>query len=350
MPQKSPLPVRRGVNATRLRVPHTGPWPTVHAYVLDTFGHIDPAGITSRFRDGEVVDSAGVPLHTDSPLGTAEFIWYYRSLPEEPVLPVQEEILFEDEHLLAVDKPHFLPTTPAGRYVQESLLVRLRHRLSMPDLVPIHRLDRGTAGVVIFAKNPETRGAYQLLFEKRRVSKTYECVSALNDTPEAVTTRFPLTVRNRIEKVKGVVVSQLMSYDAADSGRRPHDQWQRVKGRRRTDPIPGANSSSRIELLRHGRAGQQTQGPTVGLFRLTPHTGKTHQLRIHMAMLGLGILHDRFYPDLWDDAPDDFNTPLQLLARSLSFTDPLSGRPREFHSTRRLVQAPVGWDTEASEQ
>lgn len=348
MPQKSPLPVRNGVNATRLRIPDAGPWRTIHEYVLETFGHIDPAGITSRFHNGEVVDAAGTPLSTHSPLNAAEFIWYYRSLPEEPPLPVQEEILCEDEHLLAVDKPHFLPTTPAGRYVQESLLVRLRHRLNMPDLVPIHRLDRGTAGVVIFAKNPETRGAYQLLFENRRVSKTYECVSTLNDAPGNLAARFPLTVRNRIEKVKGVVVSQLVSYDTADSGLRPHESWHRVKGRRRTEPIPGANSSSRIELLRYGPPPRHAQGPDLGLFRLTPLTGKTHQLRIHMAMLGLGILHDRFYPDLWDDAPDDFNAPLQLLARSLSFTDPLSGAPRVFRSTRRLVEAPVAMDPEVA--
>ncbi|RJN31946.1 pseudouridine synthase [Nesterenkonia natronophila] len=348
VPQKSPLPVRNGVNATRLRVPPTGPWTTIHAYVQETFGHIDPAGITARFRDGEVVDAAGVPLSTESPLGAAEFIWYYRSLPAESPLPVQEEILCEDEHLLVVDKPHFLPTTPAGRYVQESLLVRLRHRLNMPDLVPIHRLDRGTAGVVIFAKNPKTRGAYQLLFENRKVNKTYECVSALNDDPRALAARFPLTVRNRIEKIKGVVVSQLNSYDAADSGRRPQDHWHRAKGRRRTDPVPGANSSSRIELLQHGPSLRLPAAPPVGLFRLTPHTGKTHQLRIHMAMLGLGILHDRFYPDLWDDAPDDFSTPLQLLAQSLSFTDPLSGAPRLFTSTRRLEYAPVTRDSAVS--
>lgn len=348
MAQKSPLPVRRGVNATRLRIPDTGPWGTIHEYVQETFGHIDPAGITSRFRSGEVVDAAGTPLSTASPLSAAEFIWYYRSLPEEEPLPVQEEILHEDEHLLAVDKPHFLPTTPAGRYVQESLLVRLRHRLDMPDLVPIHRLDRGTAGVVVFAKNPETRGAYQLLFENRRVSKTYECVSRLNDDPATLQARFPLTIRNRIEKTKGIVLSELVSYEPADSGRRPHDSWHRVKGRRRTDPIPGANSSSRVELLHHGPSALRPDAPQVGLFRLTPHTGKTHQLRIHMAMLGLGILHDRFYPDLWDDAPDDFDAPLQLLARSLSFTDPLSAEPRMFSSTRRLGEAPVVTDQEAS--
>lgn len=345
MPQRSPLPVRNGVNATRLRLPLNGPWETVHDYVLERFGHIDHGGITERFQQGEVVDADGAPLRTSTPLGAVEFLWYYRSAGAEAPLPVTEEIIHEDDHLIAVDKPHFLPTTPAGKYVQESLLVRLRNRLGLPDLIPIHRLDRGTAGVVLLSKRPETRGAYQLLFENRAVSKTYECVSALpprTDT-DALAERFPVTVRSRIHKTKGVVVSERVPYGVADSGRRPHDRKVPAKGRRRTEPIPGANASSFVELLRTGQSAAHGEGdgPGVGHFRLTPHTGKTHQLRIHMALLGLGIMHDRFYPELLDDAPDDFGSPLQLLAKTLSFTDPLSGAERTFTSRRVLREVPA---------
>ncbi|GAA1144685.1 pseudouridine synthase [Nesterenkonia lutea] len=338
MTQKSPLPVRNGVNATRLRVPLTGPWRTIHDYVLETFGHIDHGGITARFDAGEVVDIDGVPLSTTTSLGEREFLWYYRSVSEEVPLPVREEIIYENEHLVVVDKPHFLPTTPAGRYVQESLLVRLRNTLGVPDLVPVHRLDRGTAGVVLFSKEPSTRGAYQLLFENRQVNKTYECVSAAprGMTAEALASRFPLSVRNRIEKTKGVVVSQLAAYAPEHSGRRPHDRKART-GKRRTEAIPGANSSSRVELL---AAGTSPSGEQVGHFQLIPHTGKTHQLRIHMALLGLGILNDRFYPELLDDAPDEFDRPLQLLAKTLSFRDPLNGVQRSFTSPRTLQESP----------
>ncbi|WP_150460549.1 pseudouridine synthase [Nesterenkonia ebinurensis] len=362
MPLNSPLPVRRGVNATRLHLPETGPWPTVHDYLLERFGHIDPASITTRFHDGEVVDSAGIPLSTSTPLGAAEFIWYYRSLPEETLLPVTEEVLFQDDHLVVADKPHFLPTTPAGRYVQESLLVRLRNRLHLPDLTPIHRLDRGTAGLVLFAKNPETRGKYQLLFERRQVDKTYEAISAVTGDRQLTAARFPVTVRNRIAKTKGVLTSQLMPYAAEDSRWEPrplgpvqtperwygpgrgasHDHLARVRRRKKTGT--GPNASSRIELL---ELGLSRAGRSVVHLRLTPHTGKTHQLRIHLAMLGLGILHDRFYPELLEDAPDDFNAPLQLLARRISFIDPLSGAARSFTSTRRLVEAPVSTGQEA---
>lgn len=352
MVMASPLPVRRGVNATRLRVPETGPWQSVHDYLQHRFGHVDSAGITQRFLTGEVVDHTGRALDLATPLGEVEFLWYYREVPDEQPLPVTESILYEDEHLLVADKPHFLPTTPAGRFVQQSLLVRLRRRRNLPQLVPIHRLDRGTAGVVLFAKNPETRGAYQLLFERRQVSKTYECVSALprHSSPADLATRMPLTVRSRIHKTKGVVISQRMPYEVKDSGRRLEEEERRR--RKRHDTVAGANASSRVELLGFTepsvtkpdvtKPGTSTaeSAPALGHFRLHPHTGKTHQLRLHMAMIGLGIRNDRFYPELLDDAPDDFNAPLQLLARSISFTDPLSGQPRRFDSARRLDEAP----------
>lgn len=328
--------MRNGVNATRLKLPLTGPWETIHAYVLEKFGHIDHGGITERFVQGEVVDADGTPLSTSTPIGACEFLWYYRSVAAEKPLPVEEGILYEDEHLLVVDKPHFLPTTPAGRYVQQSLLVRLRNKLQLPDLVPIHRLDRGTAGVVLFSKRPETRGAYQLLFENRRVEKSYECVSATLPQPP-LDSCFPLTVRNRITKTKGVVVSELVGYETAHSGRRPHDRAGRRK-RHRTGPVPGANASSHIELL---STGHSSSARPVAHFRLTPHTGRTHQLRIHMAMVGLPIMNDRFYPVLLDDAPDDFDQPLQLLARTLDFTDPLTGQSRRFTSRRELKEVPA---------
>lgn len=336
---KAPLPVRDGVNPTRLRVPLTGPWPTVHDYVQSKFGHLDPQGITQRFRDGEVVDAEGRPLTETTALGDVEFLWYYRSVPEEASLPVTEEVLYEDEHLLVADKPHFLPTTPAGRYVKETLLVRLRRRLQLPDLVPIHRLDRGTAGVVLLSKNPSTRGAYQLLFENRQIQKHYECISALpwGLDPAEMTARFPLTVRNRIEKIKGKIVSEQGEYPVADSGRRPELRRAPAKGRRRTEAIGGANASSRVELLATGLSRGHIP---VGQFRLTPMTGKTHQLRVHMALLGLGIMHDRFYPLLWEETADDFNAPLQLLASEVSFIDPITGEHRQFASARKLIEAP----------
>lgn len=348
----SPLPPRNGVNATRLRLPNTG-WDTVQDYVLHRFGHVDPNGIRARFAAGEVVAADGVPLTPATPLGVHDDLWYYRDVPHEEPLDVRHTLLHRDEHLVVIHKPHFLPTTPGGRFVQETALVRLRNELGLDDLVPLHRLDRATAGVVMFSANPATRGAYHLLFERRTVAKTYEAVSLLppgtpddggallaDRTPamDPVLDRFPLTVRSRIRKDKGVLRSVVEEVPPAASGRRAGDP---VRTRRSNAAHAGANAESRVEVLGVGESAGTLAGRRVAHLRLTPRTGRTHQLRIHLAALGLGIAFDPFYPDLLDAAPDDLDRPLQLLAREVSFTDPLTGEHRRFRSTARLQEAPL---------
>ena len=294
---QSPLPVRHGVNATRLRLPPEGPWDTAMDYVLERFGHVNPDGIIDRFIRGEVVGLGGVPLTRETPLAEHTFIWYYRELPPETRLPVEISILHQDEDLLVVDKPHFLPTTPGGMYVAESALVRLRVQLDIPDLIPMHRLDRMTAGVLLFSTNPATRGKYQTLFEKRRISKEYEAAAPIRADLE-----LPRVVRSRMIKSRTYLLAQ------------------EVEGE--------ANAETRIELL------EERDG--VGRYRLQPHTGKTHQLRVHMASQGIGIINDSFYPELLPQAPDDYSRPLQLLARSVEFIDPLSREPVEYRSRLQL--------------
>ena len=173
-----PLPVKNGVGPTRLRIPLSGPWATIAEYVVAKFDHLDAENLYRRFDDGEFVGIDGQSLCRSTELSAHRFVWYYRELPAEDPVPFHEEILHIDDDLVVIDKPHFLPTTPSGRYLRESALVRLRVRLDNPDLTPIHRLDRGTAGVVMFSARPATRGAYQSLFEKRQVTKVYEAVSA----------------------------------------------------------------------------------------------------------------------------------------------------------------------------
>lgn len=312
-----PLPVRDGVGPTRLRVPSTGPWPTIAAYVVERFDHLDSAELYRRFNDGEIVASNGTPVTADAPLGSEQFLWYYRDLPVEDPIPFDEEVLYQDDDLVVVDKPHFLPTTPGGRYLRESTLVRLRTRLANPDLIPIHRLDRATAGLVMFSARPATRGAYQTLFAERSVSKVYEAVSALpaDWNPAAAALggrRFPVVFGNHIQARKGelrVVV---------DGAREP-------------------NSETVVDLL---DTGTSASGRSVLHTILRPHTGRMHQLRVHLAALGIPILGDRWYPDLLPEAPDDYANPLQLLARELEFTDPLTGQPRRFITRRVLAEAP----------
>jgi tRNA pseudouridine32 synthase/23S rRNA pseudouridine746 synthase len=325
---QSPLPVRDGVNATRLRLPDEGPWDTAMDYMMHRWGHIDPQGIEDRFDAGEIVGEAGIPLHRGTPLQDHTFIWYYRSLPPETRIPVELNILHQDEHLLVVDKPHFLPTTPGGTYIQESALVRLRNQLELPDLVPMHRLDRMTAGILLLSTNPETRGRYQVLFEKRQVQKEYECVAAASPAPGHPAVDFPAVVRNRMTKSRSYLLAEVIEGEP--------------------------NAETRIELLRTFGAGRPAAGrspagdtapargaatPRRALYRLEPHSGKTHQLRVHMASLGLGIVNDAFYPDLLDKAPDDYSKPLQLLARGIRFVDPVTGRPVEYRSGLELSEA-----------
>jgi tRNA pseudouridine32 synthase/23S rRNA pseudouridine746 synthase len=316
---QSPLPVRDGVNATRLRLPEEGPWSTAMDYMMYRWGHIDPQGIEDRFDAGEIVGEGGVRLDRATKLQDHTFIWYYRSLPPEPRIPVELSILHQDEHLLVVDKPHFLPTTPGGTYIQESALVRLRNQLDLPDLIPMHRLDRMTAGILLLSTNPETRGKYQVLFEKRQVQKEYECVSAAEPAAGYPAVDFPVVVRNRMTKSRSYLLAEVIEGEP--------------------------NAETRIDLVRTFDAGAAAAGPAHrgggrrALYRLEPHSGKTHQLRVHMASLGLGIVNDAFYPDLLDKAPDDYNKPLQLLARGIRFVDPISGKPVEYRSRLELSEA-----------
>lgn len=317
MPMPAPLPVKDGVGPTRLRVPLSGPWATIAEYVVARFDHLNPDDLYCRFDADEIVGIDGTPIGRDTALGAHRFVWYYRDLPTEDPVPYHEEILHLDDDLVVIDKPHFLPTTPGGRYLQESALVRLRRRLDNPDLTPIHRLDRPTAGLVMFSVRPSTRGAYQSLFEQRLVTKVYEAVSPQPpewnpDAPSLAGRSVPVMYRNHIEARRGelrVVV---------DDTREP-------------------NSETVIEVL---GSGVSASGRAVLHTTLRPRTGRMHQLRVHLAALGVGILGDRWYPELQPEAPDDPSLPLQLLARELEFTDPLSGMPRRFVTRRVLSEAP----------
>ena len=293
----APLPVRDGLNPTRLRLPDDGDWPTALAYLLSRF----PSDVT-RLREkvdaGEVVDERGTPIDDATAYRPRAFLYLYRDPPVEKRVPFEIDILHRDEDLLVVDKPHFLASTPRGAYVVESALVRLRRDLDLPELTPAHRLDRITAGVLLFTVRQQARRAYQSLFDERRVTKVYEALAPVDPA-----LRLPCTVRSRIVKERGVLQAR---------------------------EVPGTpNAESRIELL-DVRGG-------IGRYRLLPHTGKTHQLRLHMSSLGIPILGDNFYPDFYDVAPDDYSTPLQLLARSIEFDDPVTGARRRFESRRALA-------------
>jgi len=281
----APLPVRDGLGPARLRLQGGN--------VAEEFGRrFGPAG-ASRVLAGEVVDAAGAALDGSTALPAGSVVYLYRDLPDEPEVPFGIPVLHRDDNILVVDKPHFLATMPRGRHVVQTALVRLRRDLDVPELSPAHRLDRLTAGVLLFTVRREVRGRYQTMFARGEVTKTYLARSSLE--PGLAVRQ---TVSNRIVKRRGVLQA------AVEPG----------------EP----NAETDVEPLEEG------------LYRLTPRTGRTHQLRVHMAGLGVPIDNDPLYPSVSDADPQDFSRPLQLLAHSLSFTDPLTGGLVRFTSGRRL--------------
>ena len=296
------LPTRDGVGPSCVSLPD-GPWATITEFLVQRFPAQGLEVWLRRMERGEVVDETGAAVTAQQPYRRHLRVYYYRTLKDEARIPYDEVLLFQDEHLLVVDKPHFLPVLPSGAYLQETLLVRLKRKLGIDTLVPIHRIDRDTAGLVMFSVEPATRDHYHALFRQRSVQKTYEAIAA-----SRTDLQFPLTRSSRLAEGAHFMQQQ---------------------------EVPGApNATTHIRLLR-------TDGP-LAHYRLHPVTGHRHQLRVHMAALGLPIVGDGIYPWLTPAGPPNFSNPLQLLAKSIEFSDPLSGASRRFDSLRRLTLPATG--------
>ncbi|MGW0878758.1 RluA family pseudouridine synthase [Streptomyces sp. NPDC002671] len=310
-PPPAPLPQRDGVDPVRVRLPYDGAWATVREHLVARLTGAGPGVVEELFAQGLVVGADGRAVAPDAPYEPGMFVWFHRELAPEVPVPFPVEVVYRDEHIVVADKPHFLATTPRGSHVAQTALARLRHELGVPTLTAAHRLDRLTAGLVLFTVRPEERGAYQTLFSDRRVRKEYAAVAAYEPS-----LALPRTVRSRIVKERGVQAAR------------------EVEG----EP----NAVTRVELAEF-REG-------LGRYRLIPETGQTHQLRVHLNALGIPILGDPLYPEVTAPVPaDDFRRPLQLLARRLEFTDPVTGTEHAFVSGRTL-QAWSSYDEWAAGQ
>lgn len=265
--------------------------------LCDRFAHVARAVWVQRLDEGRVTDAEGRPLDRDTPYRVGLTVRYGRANPAETPIPFSEEVLHVDAHLVVAYKPPFLPVTPTGPWVEQTLLHRLRHRLALPDLVPLHRLDRLTSGLVLLSAEPATRARYHALFRERRIEKRYEAVAP---------------------RLQGLVL--------------PHRYQSRLERGTpffRMREVPG---EANCETLIVGA----THGVELSRYELAPRTGRKHQLRVHLAALGAPIVGDPCYPELVTGA-DDYGQPLQLLARELSFTDPVTGAERHFHAGRTLT-------------
>ena len=275
-----------------------GRFATVAEFVLHQFPFVGAAEWLRRLAQGEVLLDNGDAATANSPAAKGGWLFYFRTVQQETAIPFTHEVLYRDADLVVVDKPHFLPVIPSGGYLQETLLLRLKTSLDLPDLVPLHRLDRDTAGLVLFSLRKPTRNAYYALFRNHLVHKTYEAIA-----PYHADLAWPLRRESRIGP--GAHFMQQAEVDGP------------------------ANAVTTITPL-------HLQG-TLARYQLEPLTGQRHQLRVHMQALGCPIVHDGMYPVLTPEGASDYAKPLQLLARRLAFQDPLSGQARVFESSRQLL-------------
>ena len=331
LPAEVPAELAPSKTAPNNTAPNNTAPATIADYLIARFYPNDPQIIHARFNTGEVRLDDGTVLTSDSPYMPGERIWYFRELADEPELPSDMPVLYEDEHVLAIDKPHFLPTTPRGAYIAQTALTKLRVREQNPLLIPIHRLDRPTAGVLLFAKTVEARRPFQMMFQHRQVSKTYRAVAPVpadTTATEQALSAEGLQVRSHIQKIRDrLQVQQLSEEQCAAQGVEPNTLTT-AKILRTFTPSAQAVEAWRAEPNREW-----------ALYDLAPHTGKTHQLRAHLNMLGSPILGDVLYPQVLPDAPDRPEYPLQLLAYSLHFEHPITGERVDLYSGRSLVAA-----------
>lgn len=303
-PAKPALPQLNGVSASAVACP-AGPWPLLLDFLAERLPLVTREDWAGRMARGEVLDEAGRPLAPTAPHPAGRRAFYYRHLAHEAPIPFEATVLYRDELLLVVDKPHFLPVTPKGRYVQQTLLVRLQRELGLSQLSPIHRLDRETAGLTLFCIQPAHRDAYQRLFRERAVEKVYEAIAPAPEHGRQDLT-LPLVRHSRLVERADVFM-----------------QMQEVEGE--------ANAETRIALIAR-------LGGGLAHYELRPRSGVKHQLRAQMSALGLPIVNDRIYPVLQpEDLDPGYDRPLQLLARSIAFDDPITRAPRRFDSGLRLL-------------
>ena len=290
-----------GVSASRVYLPADQAHANLLSFFVKQFPHIAQEEWLSRFGEGLILDKEGHALAASDAYLPNTHLIYFRRLEREPEIPFEEKILYQDEHILVADKPHFLPVTPSGLYLHQTLLNRLKKTTGIQTLSPIHRIDRDTAGLVIFSVNPNERAQYQNLFRDRVVKKVYEAIAPYT---KELDQKLPMNYQSRLEESEHFL------------------QMHEVPG----EP----NSDTLIEIL-------EVNAP-YARYRLTPGSGKKHQLRCHLNSLGVPIKNDQIYPILtpYQEYDLDFSKPLQLLAKEVSFQDPITGQPRVFSSQKTL--------------
>jgi tRNA pseudouridine32 synthase/23S rRNA pseudouridine746 synthase len=312
-----------GVSASKVGVPANTQLTAIN-FLCARFPAIQREMWLQRFNAGRVLNGIGQAIAPDQSLLNESHLHYFREVTDEPTLPFKAEVIFQDAHLVVADKPHFMPVTPGGQYVQQSLLVQLKQQLNLPELSPLHRIDRETAGLVVFSVRAQDRDAYQALFRLRQVEKTYEAIAGAPETSALMPT-FPLTHKSKMVEAAQFFRMRELSADELQEG----EAW---------NSETWIDCVERLDDRASGMPNFTSSSPALARYVLKPVTGQRHQLRVHMNALGLPLVGDQFYPVVKRsaDAPDDFDVPLQLLAKRISFNDPLSHTPKTFESLQQL--------------
>lgn len=324
VPPKSPLPQRYGIDAARLRTfdrngEETHPWATMRHWLIDFLP--DYYDIDKALAAGEFVYENGEAVTADDPYRPQTFMWVHREFPDETVVPGEIRVVYRDERIVVVDKPAFLSSIPRGRHVRQSVVARMREELGLSGLAPMHRLDRVTSGLLMLTTEQRWRGIYQMLLQRDEVTKVYRAIAPMRDDLE-----LPMTISNHIFKQRGILRAEVLPEQAPNS-----ESLVELAGE-----VPAGATPPMFAPV--NGSGDAVAGVSARLaeYRLTPRTGKTHQLRLHMAGLGVPIVGDPIYPVTRDVAVDDFSMPLQLLASELRFVDPVDGSLRQFVSDRAM--------------
>ena len=316
-------PVIEGVGASTVGVPANTSLSAID-FLTAKFNAVSREEWQLRFEAGEILNAAGRVMAPQDSLLKESHLHYYRNIRNEPELPFKANVIFRDEYLVVADKPHFMPVTPVGRYVQQSLLVQLKLELNLPELSPVHRIDRETAGLVVLSVREQDRNAYQELFRLRQVEKTYVAIAGAPGTSH-LNLQFPLVHRSKMkEDSQFFRMREVANHAQLDSSEFNSETW--------IDCVEKF-------VVDTGSANQnETQLISLARYLLKPLTGQRHQLRVHMNSLGLPLINDQFYPKVLKQANNlgEFSAPLQLLAKTIAFKDPFTGSSRSFASSKQL--------------
>ena len=316
-------PVIHGVGPSTVGIPAKTTLSAID-FLTAKFSAVSKEEWLNRFAAGEIMNAIGRVMAPQDSLLLESHLYYYRSIHKEPELPFKARVIFQDDYLVVADKPHFMPVTPGGKYVQQSLLVQLKQALNLPELSPVHRIDRETAGLVVFSVRAQDRNAYQELFRQRLVDKTYEAIAGAPDA-SSQGLEFPLVRRSMmVEDTQFFRMRELAKDAASHETTFNSETWIDCVSNLSSNTLPIDPSRQHPKSLAR--------------YVLKPLTGQRHQLRVHMNALGLPLINDQLYPDVvrGADEADDFNAPLQLLAKAIVFKDPISGVSREFESLLKL--------------